>query len=180
MMMQISKFNIPEKSLWSLVVYTGVIIMISLIGIFPLHRYNDNANKNIKKMENQIKEHIDLTPQYLMLVKNLEKKDVQALPFPKRTRIPQEQSGKFQEEFKAIAIRSGIMTVSIIPDIANLTSDSQYLLYNAVVKGEFINLRQLLINLGSIPYLDRIEEISIGQYPDVMEYKIKLWIELGK
>jgi hypothetical protein len=178
--MKIAKFNIPEKSVWSLVIYAGIIIIISFIGIFPLHRYNGNTNINIKKMEQQIKEHADLTPQYLILVKSLEKKDAPALPLPKRTKIPREQAGKFQEEFRAIADKSGIMTVSITPDMANLTNDSQYLLHNAVVKGEFVNLRRLLINLGSIPYLDRIEEISIGQYPDTMEYKIKLWIELGK
>lgn len=178
--MKISQFSIPKKSVWYLVIYAGLIITISLIGIIPLYRYNSNTNKNIKKMEHQIKEQADLTPQYLMLVKSLEKKNISVLPLPKRTKIPREQAGKFQEEFRAIADKSGIMTVSITPDMANLTGDSQYLLHNAVVKGEFVNLRRLLINLGSIPYLDRIEEISIGQYPDIMEYKIKLWIELGK
>jgi hypothetical protein len=178
--MEVSKFNIPEKSIWALVIYAGLIIIISLIGIFPFYRYNSNTNSNIKRMEQQIKDHADLSPQYLMLVKSLEKKDAPALPLPKRTKIPREQAGKFQEEFRATADKSGIMTVSITPVMANLTSDSQYLLHNAVVKGEFVNLRRLLINLGSIPYLDRIEEISIGQYPDTMEYKIKLWIGLGK
>jgi hypothetical protein len=179
--MKISKFSIPEKSVWSLLIYAGIIIIISLIGVFPLYRYNSNTNNNIKKLEHQIKEHAALTPQYLTLVKSLEKKDAPpALPLPKRTKIPREQAGKFQEEFRAIADKSGIMTVSITSDMANLTGDSQYLLHNAVVKGEFVNLRRLLINLGSIPYLDRIEEISIAQYPDTMEYKIKLWIELGK
>lgn len=178
--MKISKFSIPEKSVWYLVIYAVLIIIIGLIGVIPLYRYNSNTNKNIKKVEHQIKEQAGLTSEYLMLVKSLEKKDVTALPFPKRTKIPREQVGKFQEEFRAIADKSGLMTVSITPDMANLTGDSQYLLHNAVVKGEFVNLRRLLIRLGNIPYLDRIEEISIGQYPDTMEYKIKLWIELGK
>jgi hypothetical protein len=178
--MIISKFSIPEKSVWSLVIYAGLIIIISLIGVIPLYRYNSNTNKHIKIMENQIKEQADLTPQYLMLVKSLEKKNVPAWPLPKRTKIPREQAEKFQEEFRTIADKSGIMMVSITPDTANLTGDSQYLLHNAVVKGEFVNFRRLLISLGSIPYLDRIEEINIGQYPDAMEYKIKIWIELGK
>jgi hypothetical protein len=178
--MKISKFNIPEKSIWSLVIYIGLIIIISFVGIIPLHRHNGNTNKNIKTMENQIKEQADLTPQYLVLVKSLGKKDAPALPLPKRTKIPREQTGRFQEEFRTIADKSGIVTVSISPDMVNLTGDSQYLLHNAVVKGEFVNFRRLLINLGSIPYLDRIEEISIDQYPDAMEYKIKLLIELGK
>jgi hypothetical protein len=178
--MEVSKFNIPEKSIWALVIYAGLIIIISLIGILPLYRYNGNTNSNIKKMERQIKDQADLTPQYVMLVKSLEKKNESTLPLPKKTKIPREQAVKFQEEFRTIADKSGLMTVSITPDMANLIGDSRYLLHNAVVKGEFVNFRQLLVGLENISYLDRIEEITIGQYPDGLEYKIKLWIELGQ
>jgi hypothetical protein len=99
---------------------------------------------------------------------------------PKRTKISREQTGKFQEEFRKIATKSGIMTVSLTPDLTTLTADSPYILNNAVVKGEFLNFRKMLIELGNVPYLDSIDEIIIQQYTDATEYKIKIWIDAGK
>jgi len=74
--------------------------------------------------------------------------------------MPREQAGKFQEVIRAIADKSGMMAGSFTPDMANLTGDSQYLLYNVILKGELNNFRRMLIELGNIPYLDRIAEIQ--------------------
>ncbi len=180
MKMDISKFNIPEKSISYLVICVGIITIICLLGIYPLYRYNTSLTDNIREINYQIKEQNDLMPQYLVLVKNLEKKESQLLPLPKRTKISREQAGKFQEEFRKIASKSGIMTVSLTPDLTTLTTDSQYILNNAVVKGEFMNFRKMLIDMGSVPYLDSIDEILIQQYPDAIEYRMKISIETGK
>jgi hypothetical protein len=37
----------------------------------------------------------------------------------------------------------------------------------------------MLVGLGGISYLDKIEEINIQQYPDSMEFRMKRWIALG-
>jgi hypothetical protein len=60
-----------------------------------------------------------------------------------------------------------------------LAGSPPFLLYNAVLEGEFANFRKMLIELGALPYLDRIEEIRIQQNPDSMEFRIKIWIALG-
>jgi len=60
-----------------------------------------------------------------------------------------------------------------------MTGDSKSLLYNATVKGEFANFRRLLIGLGAVPFIDQIEEISIKQGRDNMEFKLKIWIALA-
>lgn len=180
MNMNISKFDIPKKSISYLVICAGIIVLIGLLGIFPLYRYNARLNDNIKQINQQIQEQNDLRPQYLTLVKNMEKKESLLLSLPKRTNISRAQTGKFQEEFRAMAAKAGIMTVSLTPDLTTFTSDSQYMLNNAVVKGEFLNFRKLLIEMGSVPYLDSIEEIRIQPYPDSIEYRMKIWIETGK
>ena len=41
-----------------------------------------------------------------------------------------------------------------------MAGGSQYLLYNATIKGEFANFRKLLVGLGDLPYMDQIEEIE--------------------
>jgi hypothetical protein len=71
------------------------------------------------------------------------------------------------------------MTISLTPDLTTLAESSTFLLHNAVLKGEFDNFRKMLIGLGAVPYLDRIEEIRIQQNPDSMEFRMKIWIALG-
>ena len=77
------------------------------------------------------------------------------------------------------AAKSSVMTISLAPDIAALSSSSRFLLHKAVVKGQFENFRELLISLGSITYIEKIEEINIRQFSDSMELKMKIWIALG-
>jgi hypothetical protein len=47
-----------------------------------------------------------------------------------------------------------------------------------VLKGEFADFRKMLIELGAVPYLDKIEEISYTQGTESMEFKMKVWIAL--
>jgi len=50
------KFNldIPSKSLTYLLICGGIIILIVLLGIIPLNRYNAKRSQEIKTVQNQI------------------------------------------------------------------------------------------------------------------------------
>ncbi len=173
------KLDIPEKSLWYLIICGGIILLFLLVVIFPINRYQANRAGEVKKMEYQIEAQKELGPIYLTLLKTTENKNPRVLPNPPKTTIPRAESGKFQNALKVIAEKSGLRIVSSMPDLSTLTSSSQFLLYNAVLKGEFANFRKMLIGLGTLPYLDRIEEIRIQQNPDSMEFRIKIWIAIG-
>ena len=118
-------------------------------------------------------------PVYLNLQKALASKDLPVLPNPKKTTISREEAAKFENVFRTIAGESGLRAISLTPDLSNTAGSSKFLLNNAVVKGEFVNFRQMLIKLAAIPYLDRIEEISISQQSDSMEFRIKIWLALN-
>ena len=171
--------NIPEKSLWYLMICGGIILLFVLVGIFPLYQYNSHRLNENKRLEYQIKEQKELGPIYLTLLKIMENKDLRVLPNPKKATIPRVEAGKFQDAFRAIADKSGLMTISLTPELTTLAESSTFLLHNAVLKGEFDNFRKMLIGLGAVPYLDRIEEIRIQQNPDSMEFRMKIWIALG-
>lgn len=178
--MNLSKYGIPERSIWYIVICGGIIAIIFLIGIIPVNRYNAKSNENIKKISEQIKQQAELKPQYSMLSVILEKKQELVLPSPKPAPIERVQAGKFQQDFRMIAGQAGLTVVSATPDTANLTGESRYLLHNAVIKGALSGMRRMLIELGGIPYLSHIEEIDIQQQRDGLECRMKIWIELGK
>jgi len=118
-------------------------------------------------------------PIYLSLQNEMEIKDLYNLPNPKKTTITREEAAKFPSVFMDVVRQSGLVAVSLTPDSSNTTGSAKFLLYNAVVKGNFSNLRNMLIALSAISYLDRIEDIRISQRADYMEYKIQIWLALG-
>ena len=75
-----------------------------------------------------------------------------------------------------IAKKSGLTVVSITQDMNTAVGSSASFLHNIILKGEFAGFRKMLIELGSVPYLDKIEEVNIQQNTDSMEFKMKVWI----
>lgn len=173
------KLNISEESIKYLIIYLGIIMSVILLGIIPLYKSNNNLNKDIEKMKYQIEEQKSLGNFLSVLTKSIKNKDLKSLPNPRKTTIPFQDVSKFQDEFRTKAIKSGLITILLTPDYSTFTVTSQYLSYNAVIKGEFVNFRKLLIELSGISYLDEIEEINIQQYSDYMEFRMKVWIALG-
>jgi hypothetical protein len=170
--------NIHQDSFWYIVTYSGIIFLFVLAGIFPLYHYNSNLIENNIKLKNQIEEQKELGPAYSTLFKVLNSKDLLILPNPEKKTILRGEAGKFQDDVRTIAGRAGLVTVSLTPDLSTSAGSSASLLHNVVLKGEFANFRKMLIGLGAVPYLDRIEEISILQNPDTMEFRMKIWIAL--
>ncbi len=173
------KFNIPKKVIWNLGVCSGIIIFFVLTGIIPLSRYNASLNIDIKELQYRIEEQKSLNSTHAMLMKNMEKKDLRILPNHVKTTLPRQEANKFQNDFKEIAEKAGLKTVSVSPELSALTGSSNYLLHTAIVKGEFANFRKMLIGLGYLSYLEKIEEVSLQQYPDALEFRMKILIALG-
>jgi hypothetical protein len=78
-----------------------------------------------------------------------------------------------------MAKKAGMDVISISPDINSLSDNSNFLIVNAVISGDFFNFRKLLINLGEVPYSERVEEIQIQQNQDIMEFKMKIRLALA-
>lgn len=170
--------NINQDRIWRIVIYCGIIFLFMLAGILPLYQYNSNLVEKNAKLNNQIEEQKELGPTYSTLLQVVNNKDFRTLPNPEKKTIPRGEAGKFQDDIRTIAGRSGLMTLSLTPDLSTLAGSSASLSHNIVLKGEFSNFRKMLIGLGTVPYLDRIEEISILQNPDSMEFRMKIWIAL--
>lgn len=170
--------NIDPKNFWHIVIYGGIIFLVVLVGIFPLYKYNSSLIEKNKEIKNQIEEQKELGPVYLNLLKSVDDKKIRVLPSPEKTTIPRSEAGKFQDDFREIAGKAGLTIISFTPDLSTLAGSSISFLHSAVLKGEFANFRKMLIGLGAVSYLDRIEEINIQQQPYSTEYRMKIWIAI--
>lgn len=173
------KQNIPAKSMTYLFVCAGLIIVIVLLGILPLYRYNVVRTQNVQKIQTSIEEQRALGGIYELLQTASEQKDVYNLPRPAKSSLSRQDIEQFHHAFRAESGKARLMTIALMPDVKSVTSGSQNILYDATLKGEFANFRKLLVGLGSLPYVEQIEEIHIRQSSDSMEFKLKIRIALA-
>ncbi|HDQ04165.1 MAG TPA: hypothetical protein ENN23_06300 [Deltaproteobacteria bacterium] len=173
------KFDIPEKSIWYLFVCGAIILILLLVVFFPLYKYNSGIAREVAGLENQLLAQKELAPIYAALIKAKENKKEHLLPNPKRTKLSREEATKFPEAFKQIAQKSNLRMVSITPDLSRLSDGTPFLLQSAVLRGDIADFRKMLIELGAVPYMDGIEEISMQQLAGSVELKIKIRLAIG-
>lgn len=171
--------NIPSNSVSYMLICGGIIVLIGLLLIIPFYRYNAGIANESKSIQQQIDEQKELTETYQFLKIAKAKKQTYALPNPAGEKLSKQDMSKFPEAFRFETEKSGMTTASLVLDTKTMTGQSQSLMYNATVKGDFADFRRLLIRLGDLPYIDQIEEISIKQDRDNMEFKLKIWIALA-
>lgn len=169
-------FNVNQKSFVFLIGYILVILAVILLGLLPLYFKTSNQMKDNDKLKAQIQEQKELAPVYASVLNAGKEKNLFVLPNPAKTPLPRSDSGKFETDFRTLAQKSGLKVVSFAPDVNTSTSPSTSFLHHAVLNGEWVDLRKLLIELGSLPYLDKIEEINLQQGTGSMEFKLKVGI----
>lgn len=171
--------NIPERSIiYFFTCLSGVLIFI-FIGIVPGNRSLADLDRKTDEVRSRIEEQKRLLPIFQSLNKDIRKKDVRSLPFPARTRLPREKIDGIFTGFKEMAGRCGMKPLFITPDLNSLSGNSGVLPVEISLQGDYFNLRRLLISLGEVPYLERIEEIEIRQGKGTKEFRIKVWVALS-
>lgn len=170
------KFDLNQKTIFYIAVCSGIIFLILLAVILPLYHYSSVLVSDNQKLRNQLEEHKQLAPVYQNLLKSRDSKVEFALPNPEKASIPVGETGRFKDDLQKIAGNAGMTMASFTPNMTRSVGSSSQLSHDVVLKGEFSNFRKILVGLGTLPYLEKIEEISIQQLTDSMEFKMKIWI----
>lgn len=171
--------NIPQQSIIYIVVcLIGVLIFI-LAGILPTGRSLGELDGQLADARYKMEEQKVLRPLFRSLQSQSEKKESQILPLPEKGKLPQAQIDTLPITFRTAAKVSGMTLVSAIPNLSALTGDAQMLSVNAVLWGDFLQFRKFLIQLGGMPYVQHIEEITIQGKTDVTEFRLKIWVAVG-
>jgi hypothetical protein len=120
-----------------------------------------------------------LMPLLLSLKGQSDRKESQILPLPEKGKLPQSQIDTLPLAFSTAAKMSGMTLVSALPNLNALTGDAQFLSVDAILRGDFIRFRKFLIQIGGLPYVQHIEEITIQKKTDVPEFRLKILVALG-
>jgi hypothetical protein len=169
----------PKQSIIYLTLCLSGILIFILTGILPNSRTMAELSARVADAQFRLEEQRALSPFQASLRDKSEKKESEILPLPAKGVLEQAKINTLPMTFSTAAKTSGLTLVSSNPNLNALTGDAQFLSVNVVLRGDFINLRKFLINLGGIPYVKQIEEIAIQQKPDTKEFRLKIWVAVG-
>jgi hypothetical protein len=172
-------FSIPRQSVFYIIMcLTGVLIFI-LGGILPAAKKLTEQERAIVAKKYALEEQTILVPFFKSLKIDSQKKDAELLPMPPRTKLSQERLGSLPIAITSAAKVSGMKLVSAAPHLSAMTGDSQFIPVNIVLRGGVIDFRKFLIQLGAIPYIHHVEEITIQEKADTREFTMKVWAAIG-
>ena len=178
-MEQRQSIKLPGQSIgYLLMCGLGVLAFIA-IGLYPSQRSLGALDMEITKVRDNIEEQKVLSPLYKELLEKTQVKGSDVLPSPIKSRLPQDKTEEIPVIFGQIARKCNLEAISITPDVMSLADGSGLLLVNAVMKGNFLDFRKFLIELGGIPYLEHIEEIHIQEAVKGKELRLKIWLVLS-
>lgn len=168
----------PQSLLYIGICLIGVILFI-LLWFIPSNRTMEELAAKTDDVKFRTEEQRALMPLYQALKSRIEKKDSEILPLPEKGVLAHTDITTLPFVFRTAAKESGMTLGSAVPNPATVTGGGKFLSVDAILRGNFFDLRKFLINLGAIPYIQHIEGISIQQKPDAMEFNMKIWVAVG-
>lgn len=169
----------PKQSIIYLLLCLSGVFIFLLVGILPNSRTIAELSSKTTDAQLRLEEQQALSPFQKPLQDKSEKKESELLPLPAKGILEQAKINTLPMTFSTAARMSGMSLVSAIPNLNALTGDAQFLSVNVFLRGDFINLRKFLIQIGGIPYVKQIEEIAIQQKTDTKEFRLKIWVAVG-
>lgn len=172
--MAISK--LPTKNIMVIALFGGGIIFFVLLSIFPNYITYSNIETEINMLKSQIEEQKILSPIFNDLSSKAKFKDSDDLPFPKKEKLSKNETSNISGIIQNIILLNDFELNSILTDVGGLMDGSGILKMSVEVTGDFENLRKLILQLGTLPYLEHIENIQINNANDKQNILLKLWI----
>jgi hypothetical protein len=172
--MAISK--LPTKNIMVITLFGGGILFFVLLSIFPNYIAYSNIDHEINTLKNQIEEQKILSPIFTDLSDKAKFKDPENLPFPKKEKLSKDETANISGIIQDIIQRNDYTLDSILTDVDGLMEGSGMLKMSIEMTGDFMNLRNMILQLGTLPYLEHIETIRINSNNKNHKVRMKLWI----
>ena len=167
---------LPTQSLiYFLICGAGVIFFVFFI-ILPTQKTTAELDREYKKINDRIEEQRILKPVFESLLKQAKKKNPAELPAAKRVALDRRDISKLSERLQEMAFQHQLKIQDLNTDVPDLTGQSGYLQIRVNLTGGFMDFRDFLVDLGTIPSLESIEEIQIRAIEGGREFKLKLWV----
>jgi len=172
---KLSKNPLSQSLLVLVICVVGVLTFFLLI-LLPSQKTSAELDKEIDRLNVRIEEQRILTPVFHSLLKRAKMAPPSGLPTPEKAKLTHGDMNTISSVFQDIAMRHNLRLEEVKTDVSTMMEDSGYLMMRLRLSGNFYKFRDFLVELGSIPFLEHIEEINIRPVKTAREFQIKLWL----
>jgi len=172
--MEIGKFS--QRRLFYFALFGAVILTVILILIFPDYRTLAALDKSIIHLSAKIETQKLLYPLFQKMLTEIDLKLPDGAAFPKTEKLTQEKAERMVSVFHELAGKHRLKVVEVSPDVESTLDGSGFVLLNIVAGGDFFELREFLLELGGLPYLEKIEQIKLQNTEAGKEVRLKIWL----
>lgn len=173
-MAKINLTSVPTKSLLNVIIFGGGIILFVLLAIIPAQRESKALDGRIEEISERIKEEQILTPLYDSLLKKAQMKPPEGLNVVPLKKLKRGETDKVGRTFQKMAKESNLQLAEYSPEIQSMIGETGNLKVSLLFRGDFFNLQPFLLQICQLPYLDKIEEITIKSASDTKEFRLRL------
>jgi len=167
---------LPTQSLiLFLICGAGILAYVFLI-ILPTQKNSAELDKEIVKIGDRIEEQRILKPVFESLLKKVQKKEPTDLPMTPKAKLDRADISKLSQGLQEMAFRHGLKIQDMNTEVSDLVGKNGYLLMRLNLTGAFMDFRNFLVDLGTIPSLEIIEEVQIRAIEGSREFKIRMWM----
>ncbi|MFZ0242496.1 MAG: hypothetical protein WAL90_12690 [Desulfobacterales bacterium] len=175
-MAKISLTSIPTKSLINVIIFGGGIVLFVLLAILPAQRESRALDARIDEIRMRIKEEQILTPLYESLLKKAQMNPPAGLNLVSPEKLKRHETAKVRQTFQDLARQSDLHLFEYSPEIQSMIGEAGNMKVSLLLKGEFLNFQPFLLDVLRLPYLDRIEDLTIKSAPDTKEFRLHLFL----
>ena len=168
--------KLPTKNIMVIILFGGGILFFVLLSIFPNYIAYSNIDHEINTLKDQIEEQKLLSPIFTDLSDKTKFEDPENLPFPKKEKLSKDETANISAIIQDIIQRNDFTLDNILTDVEGLMEGSGILKMSIEMTGDFMNLRNMILQLSTLPYLEHIEYIRINNQSRNQKVRMKLWI----
>ena len=175
---QIHSGKIPGRSAMYLLICVVMLIIFYFAAIYPYQRSLGVIDVKTAQSLDRIRKQKVLLPLYEEMIKKGEGKAREGLPLPEKKGLSRKEIDTVSSLFKKMADKYDMLVVSVSPDVATISEVSDDVMVSVRLRGKFYDFRKFLVELGGVPFLDRVEEIEITQETGHKEFYLKVWLTI--
>lgn len=168
--------KLPTRNMMIIIIFGAGLLVFILLSVFPNYIAYSNINHKISVLKDQIEEQKILSPIFEDLSEKAQFEEPDSLPFPKKEKLSKYATSKISSVIQKIILGNNYKLESIVTDVDALMKGSGHFKISIVMQGEFMNLRNVVLQLGTLPYLDHIELIQINNYNEINQVRLEIWI----
>ena len=171
----IGTISVPRECMSNLLSSLAAVIVFACAAIIPAYLSRVDLEQKISDARYRLDQHKTLLPLYESL-KKAPRADFPALAAPVKTALKKADVGSALTAVRDIAGKSEIAVSYINLDLSDASAHTQSLALDVSLTGSFENFRTVLANIGALPYVENLENISIHRKPNgqTLDFKMKI------